>query len=124
MSAFDSTDLLGSGPHRFAVGPRGRQLARNSDVEADPAAAGEQAIGPLDGEVIVRGRLVADDDGALALLVEAISAKLGVQASLVDNHGAVYADVTFVSFAAADRVDRGRRVSLGYLARFLKFGGW
>jgi hypothetical protein len=124
MSTFDSADLFGSGPHRFSLGIRGQQLARNSDVTADPASAGLQAIGSLDGEVLVRGRLVAADDAGLQALIDAIAAKLDVESNLVDNHSNTYADVTFISFAAADRTDRGRDVSLGYTARFLKFRGW
>ena len=124
MSTFDSTDLFGSGPCRFTVGPRGQQLALNSDVERDPTAEGSQAIGPLDGEVLVRGRLVGASDGDLATLVGVVAGKLGVVANLVDDHSTTYPDVTFISFAAADRTDRGRTVSLGYTARFLKFRGW
>jgi hypothetical protein len=127
MSSFDSADLFGSGPHRFSLGPRGQQLALNIDTEASPTAAGLQAIGNLDGEVIVRGRLIAADDAALQTLIGAVAAKLTeppVVANLIDNHANTYSDVAFISFTQADRTDRARQVSLAYTARFLKFRGW
>lgn len=124
MSSFDSANLFGSGPHRFSVGPRGQQLARLSDIDDDPASAGSQAIGAADIDVLVRGRLIADDDADLQAQIDAISAKLNVQANLIDHHDHTYGDVTFISFAAADRTDRGRAVSLAYTARFVKFRGW
>lgn len=127
MSSFAGEYIFDSGPHRVVVGARGEQLARSADVAGDPSVAGEQAVGPLDGQVLVRGRLVADTDDALTALVESIQAMLThppMVGDLIDNHSATLKDVSFVSFTPADRVDRGARVSLGYVARFVKFGGW
>jgi len=124
-SSFDSTDLFGSGPHRFLVRAFGEQLLHKAD--ADPYAAGEQAIGKLDGEVLVRGRLVAADESGLWGLVDAIAAKLTdppLVADLVDLHGREFKDYSFISFTPRHPIDRGRTFSLAYEARFVHFGGW
>ncbi len=127
MSSFDGEDIFGSGPHRFHLGTLGAQLAGAAELSGDPGKPGEEAVGLLDGQVIVRGRLVAETDEGLADRLDAIRAKLShppVVGALVDGHGATYTDMSFVSFTPTDRVDRGVRVSMGYAARFVKFGGW
>ena len=124
-SSFDSTDLFGSGPHRFHLGPFGQQIIQRTTL--DPGQAGTQAIGPLDADIRVRGRLVADDDSALWSLINTIAAKLTdppTVANLNDLHGHSFKDFAFISFTPADRIDRGSKVSMAYEARFIHFGGW
>ena len=74
--------------------------------------------------MIVRGRLIADDDAALWVLRDAITA-LAVfptdPGELIDLHGRTWSAMTLHLFETADRVDRGRRVSVGYVATFRQF---
>jgi hypothetical protein len=127
MSSFDGSDLFGSGPHRFHIGPRGDELRAMMIVNGDPSQAGLQTVGPLDADILVRGRLIADSDAALQALLSTISTKLAdppVTSDLEDNHATTYSGFSFISFTPADRIDRGAKVSLAYTARFTKFGGW
>ena len=72
----------------------------------------------------VTGRLVASSESALLTLREAIAdlAVLSAGAgTLEDEHGREFDDMWLIEYAEADRVDRGRVWSIGYVARFRNF---
>lgn len=121
-SSFKSLNLFGSGPHRFALARQGQVL--QSDLFATPPGPGTSYLGLVELQVIITGRLVAAGESALWTLRDAITAQLldpPSPGTLIDLHGRAWADMSFVSFAAADRTDRGRVVSIAYEAKFLKF---
>ena len=124
-SSFNSTDLFNSGPHRFILGPEGDQVIPNSAIA--PTNPGTQAIGPLDGTVLVRGRLVADSDEGLWTLIKAIEDQLTdppTAADIIDSHDHTFKSMSFVSFTPLAPFDRGRTISVPYQALFTHFGGW
>lgn len=123
-SSYKSLDLFGSGPHRFAPAREGLFVVPNSSFGSP--APGSTALGVLEREVVVRGRLVAATEGALWALRDAITALLvhpQQPGTLVDHHGRSWPNMTFITFTTADRTDRGRVVSLGYEARFREISG-
>lgn len=121
MSSYNGSDLFGSGPHRFVLGPLGEYVLRMARV--DPFQAGSQAVGPLEETVTVRGRLVALTEEGLWGLVDAIHAELTdppTVATLVDEHGREWEGMSFIRFEAAEPTQRGRERSLGYEAGFIR----
>ncbi len=121
-SSFKSLDLFGSGPHRFALARQGQAL--QSELFASPPAAGTRYLGLVELQVIVTGRLVAASESALWTLRDAITAQLldpPDPGPLIDLHARTWPEMSFVGFTAADRTDRGRVVSIGYEAKFVKF---
>ncbi len=121
-SSFKSVDLLGSGPHRFSTGPLGQQVVLR--LQIGQTAAGSISLGGQELTVTVRGRLAAESDSTLQDALDAIQSQLDNWATagvLVDHHGRSWDDMKFVSFTPDDRIDRGREVSLGYTARFIRF---
>lgn len=120
MSRYKGVDLFGSGPHRFAEGWRGEVLM--SELFQTPPNSGSRYVGPAETSVVVRGRLVANTDAELWEQVAAVHAYLvhpPEPGLLEDGRGRQWPDMSFVRFAVADRVDRGRVCSLGYVARFV-----
>ncbi len=124
-SSFNSTELFNSGPHRFHLGPCGEQLIEQTAL--DPTTPGRQAIGPLDGSVTVRGRLVAATDADLWSILESIQDQLTdppTTADLIDSNAHTFSDMSFISFTPLAPFERGRTVSVPYEAIFTHFGGW
>src|SRR4051812_3537597 len=121
MSTYKGLDLFGPGPHRFAEGPRGE--VTDSELFQSPPNSGSRYIGPAELTVIVSGRLVAPTEAELWDAVDAIAAQIihPPAPGLLDAGPRSWADMSFVHFAPADRVDRGREVSLAYTTKFLKF---
>lgn len=118
-SSYKSLNLFGSGPHRFHVGPQGLQLVLNVDLGT--AAGGTVNLGLLEWDVFIRGRLIAANDAALWVLRDAITAQITnppVPGTLIDHHGRTWTNRSLVKFTSADRTDRGRLVSIGYVAQF------
>lgn len=121
LSTFDGEPLFMSGPHRFSLEPQGSLVIPRLSTRVFDA--GSLVLGPLELAVIVRGRLIAPDDAGLDLVMTAIQAKIAytpVVGTLVDLHDRTYTGMQCVRFEIGDRVDRGRTVSLGYVARFLR----
>lgn len=121
-SSFNGIDLFGSGPHRFALGKQGELVVQNT--AGGIPTGGSTAVAALELDVVVRGRLVASSESGLWSLRDAITAQLQhppVQATLVDLHGRTWADMSFIRFESEARTDRGRVVSLGYVATFRRF---
>lgn len=120
-STFDAEPLFMSGPHRFSLEPQGSLVI--SRLSTRVFDAGSILLGPLELAVTVRGRLIAADDAGVDVLMGAIQTKLAyppVVGTLVDLHDRTYTDMQFVRFETGDRVDRGRAVSLAYIARFVR----
>lgn len=120
-SSFKSLNLFGSGPHRFSRSPQG-ELAI-SDVALGSFTPKTNVFGLVELEIVVRGRLVAVSDSALWTLRDAITAQLTdppAKGTLVDHTGRSYADMSFLRYEESPRTDRGRAVSIAYLARFRK----
>jgi hypothetical protein len=122
MSSFKSIDLFGSGPHRFAVGKQGEDVVPNFTLGA--GGSGSTAVGPIELDVIVSGRLVAASESALWTLRDAVTAQLAdppVPGTLTDGHGRTWTGMSFITYQEGDRTDRGRVVSIEYRAVFRRF---
>lgn len=122
MSSFKSKDLFGSGPHRFALGPQGQLSWPNTRFDIfDP---GTIPLGLLELDITVTGRLVAAGESALWTLRDAITAELlnpPAAGTLIDSTGRSWTNRSFISYQEADRVDRGRAWSIGYVAVFRRY---
>lgn len=121
MSAFAGAELFASGPRRFSVEPAGALVVPKLSLRLEEP--GSTVIGPLEVAVVVTGRLVAGGEAALEGLLEAMRAKLHPvfeSGKLEDDHGRSWTAMKFVRLELEDRVDRGRVVSVGYRARFLR----
>ena len=121
MSTYKGLHLFGPGPHRFTEGPRAE--VTDSELFLSPPNSGSRYIGPAELAVIVTGRLVAATEADLWGAVDAIAAQVidPPAPGLLDAGPRSWSDMSFVRFDPADRVDRGREVSLAYTARFLRF---
>ncbi len=122
MSTFKSLDLFGSGPHRFSLALQGEDVVPNFTLGS--GGSGSTPVGPVELDVIVRGRLVAPSESALWTLRDAIKTELAdppVPGDLIDNHGRTWTDMSFITYKEQDRTDRARQVSLEYTATFRKF---
>ena len=120
-STFDGVALFDSGPHRFAPGPAGRHLlGPDRGANIDPYTVDRAR---LEFSMSQRGRLVSAGEAGLWAQAEAIRALAEEPrtGTLVDHSGRSWPGLTLVRFEAADRVDRGRVVSLGYAALYLRF---
>lgn len=121
-SSFNAQNIFGSGPHRFRVLAEGEAILMNSRL--NPLQAGSIAIGPLELMVTVTGRLIAPTGTALWTLRDAVTALLTdppTSGTLVDPHGRSWTDMSFVRFETGTQTDRGRVVSIGYTATFVRF---
>jgi hypothetical protein len=121
MSTYKGLDLFGPGPHRFAEGARAEVI--ESELFQTPPNSGSRYIGPAELTVTVSGRLVAATEAELWEAVDTIAAQVidPPAPGLLDAGARSWADMSLVRFAPADRVDRGREVSLAYTAEFLRF---
>lgn len=121
-SSFKGKDLFGSGPHRFAMGRQGQLLVR--DLDFGGLTPETFPIGLEELTVKVVGRLVAASESGLWVLRDAVVDELldpPTAGELIDLHGRSWADMSFVRYVEADRVDRGRVWSVGYEAEFRRF---
>ncbi|MEO1584968.1 MAG: hypothetical protein AAFR96_10415 [Planctomycetota bacterium] len=120
-SSFDGDDLFGSGPHRFQEG-RGGWLVLPDESSGVPSTR-NLIFGEFELRVFVFGRLLAASDAALWQQRDAIATAIDdlAVATLVDQNGKSWSDMTLVRVEWAEQVDRGRRVSIGYEARFHRF---
>src|SRR5881394_1017325 len=113
MSSFNSLDLFGSGPHRFALAKQGEDVVPNFTLGS--GGSGSTAVGPIELDVIITGRLVAASEGDLWTLRDAIAAQLTdppTAATLVDDHGRTWSGISFITYTESDRTDRGRAWSI------------
>lgn len=122
-SSWKGVDLFGSGPHRFGMTRRGFLLA--PDFTSDVPTPVFFEYGAYEWKILITGRLVASTDSALWTLRDAIQASLDAKGlgTLVDLHGRSWIEMFFSRLTWGEETDRGRKVSVGYLAEFHKFTG-
>lgn len=116
MSSFAGADYFASGPHAFAVGPRGKQWIRPVDLGS--ATAGIQVLGDHALTVEVNGRLTASSHAALATLADALEAAAGTKGDLTDDTGRTWTALRLLDVAYDGPPQTGRTVSIGYRALF------
>jgi len=120
-SSFKGKDLFGSGPHRFGQARQGHLMM--SWVALGTIQPGTVALGLVELDVTVTGRLVAASEAALWTLRDAVVAELQespTTGTLVDLHGHSWTAMSFIDFREGDWTDRGRVWSMGYEAVFRK----
>ena len=119
MSSIGQT-LFNSGPHRFAIRRVGSLWF--PPFALDVFQPNVDVTGPIELHIIQSGRLVAATDADLVAQINAIKAagEARLTGSLVDNAGQVWTAMTFLTFRAADAVDRGRAISLAYTADYIR----
>jgi len=125
-SSFKGQDLFGSGGHRFVNRRLGRRVVSFAAVLNDPVTPGTFESGDWEVWVEVRGRLVANTDASLWSLRDAIlaEAKFNVAAgTLIDDHGYQWVDMKFLTYEETGPTQRGRDVSVGYVAVFGRLTG-
>lgn len=121
-SSFKGKNLFGSGPHRYRVGAQGESTLPS--LYFDNVDSSSVPIGLIELEVTVTGRLVAASDAALWALRDAITAEIAhppVPGALVDHTGRTHTGMSLLKYEEGDRVDRGRVMSLAYVATFRRF---
>ncbi len=122
MSSFKSLDLFGSGPHRFHFGRQGYLVTL--DLFSGGSGSGSTPQGPLELDIFVRGRLVANSESALWTLRNAIRAQITaspVAGTLVDSAGRSWTGMTLTHYTEQDRRDHARMFSIAYEAQFRQF---
>lgn len=79
--------------------------------------------GAYEWKILIAGRLVASTESALWTLRDAIQTSLDVKGlgTLVDLHGRSWLEMFFSRLTWGEETDRGRRVSIEYMAEFHKF---
>lgn len=123
MSNFEGVDLFGSGPARFGQMVQGSVMVANYVIGASPPN-GSTAQGPIELDVVVKGRLVATTEVDLWLLRKAVTDQLTdppTRGALFDDYGHKWENVGFIRYTEEGRTDRGRVKSVGYEAVFRKF---
>lgn len=133
---FDGKSIFGEGPMRMVIEPRGSVLIPR--LRLNVPVSGSVVIGPAELAVQVRGRMIGADEQALGdLLGDALSSLTTppTVGTLTDPMGVQYEGMSFVSFeqrswgaggSARDglgeqgTIDRGRVVSLAFVARFVR----
>ncbi len=126
-SSYNGQAIFQHGPHRFRPVSHELyvvQLWRTQGVEF----AGTNPTGESDTDIVVTGRVVAQNESQLDTRVQALTSlvalenfDLPTQETLVDGHGRVYEDASLISVELGERVDRGRSVSVSYVATFRIF---
>lgn len=122
---FDGNALFSSGPARWAVRPRGIESQPRWRLTGNSTDSGTLPIGQVELEIVVTGRLVAATEAALWALREAVADAarfVDGPATLVDDRGRSFANMWFIDYTEADRVDAGRVWSMGFTASFRDYG--
>ncbi len=120
MSSIAGHTLFNSGPHRFIVRPVGMLYV--PPLFFDPIQTTTNVVTQLELTIIQTGRLIGASESDLWSQVNAIKSAAEVQlnGTLTDNNGVTWTDMTLLRFAPADRVDRGRVISLAYEATYIR----
>lgn len=120
MSSFAGQTLFNSGPHRFITRPVGMLFV--PPLTFDPIQTTTDVITALELTILQTGRLIGASESDLWAQVSAIksAAEAQLTGTLTDNNGVTWPDMTLLRFAPADRVDRGRVVSLAYEATYIR----
>ena len=122
-SSWKGVDLFGSGPQRFGMNRRGFLLAPDFSSQVPTPVFFE--YGAYEWKILITGRLVAASDTALWTIRDAIQASLDAKGlgTLVDLHGRSWIEMFFSRLTYGEETDRGRDVTISYLAEFHKFTG-
>lgn len=123
MSSFEGLNLFGSGPARFRQMVQGNAVVANYVIGASPPS-GSTAQGPIELDVVVKGRLVATTETDLWALRKAMTDQLTdppTAGALFDELGHKWDNVSFIRYTEDERTDRGRTKSIGYEAVFRAF---
>lgn len=120
-SSWKGDNLFGSGPHRFGMTRRGFLLA--PDFTSDVPTPVFFEYGAYEWKMLVTGRLVAASESALWTLRDAAQSSLDAKGlgTLIDLHGRAFEEMFFSRLTWGEETDRGRKVSIAYLAEFHKF---
>jgi hypothetical protein len=121
-SSFKAQNIFGSGPHRFRVMAEGELIVPNSRL--NPLQPGSTPVGQLELTIEVTGRLVSTTEAGLWTIRDVITALLAhppILGTLADHHARSWTNMSFVRFQTGDRTDRGRTVSIPYIATFMRF---
>jgi hypothetical protein len=121
-SSFKAKNLFGSGPHRFSLARQGQLAPFN--ISLGIFDANSSALGLLELEVHVTGRLIGATEAALWTLRDAVTAELlhpPTPGTLIDLHGRTWTNMSFISWTEEGPPDRGRTRSIAYEAVFRRF---
>jgi len=113
MSSYAGSDLFGSGPHGFRLGPWQRSTQRRGFAGVD----GELVLdlGRRSRRISQAGRLEADSAAELHALLAAVGAlDDGCEHTLVDNHGQSFPRTAIERFETTSPLQRGRRFHCDY----------
>ncbi|HPO92089.1 MAG TPA: hypothetical protein PL072_01335 [Phycisphaerales bacterium] len=122
MIKFNGESIFGEAPARLTIGPAGDMVVPNSRLS--PFSPGSQAVGPLELSLKVVGRLVVDTDAELDGYLGYLNSLLThppLTATVSDDTGREWTSMSFVRFEPTGPIERGRRVSLGFEATFVRF---
>ncbi len=120
-SRYKGQDLFGSGPHRFVIGRLGRRIVSLSTISMSPTVDGTAEFGDLELRIEVRGRLVANTESALWARRDLIvaQAESTIASGVLENEdGYQWATMKLLTFEESGPTQRGRDVSVGYVAVF------
>jgi hypothetical protein len=118
---FGGVAIFGVSVLRTLLEPRGALLVPK--LALGSREPGSDLLGPLEVGVVIRGRVVAGTTASLEQRLGQIRLRLapdGPSATLVDTLGRTYPDMEFVRLTLTGPVDRGRTVSQGIEARFVR----
>ena len=120
---FRGKNLFASGPHRVQYPERGQLLQLGSRILGFNELDGRVAIGNVEIELLVTGRLTAATEPALWTLRDAIIAESDFDlspADLVDAGGRTWTDQRLVRYIEDGPAAQGRVWSVGYQAQFIR----
>lgn len=119
---FDGQAWFESGPHRLAVGCRGRFLLYPLRAPNDAPVTIDSNL--LELQILQTGRLVAPTRAGIWLQAAPIiqAAETAREGTLRDVGGHEWPGMAMVCFEPTGPIDVGRMVSLPYEVRYLRFG--
>ncbi len=118
---FGGVAIFGVSVLRTLLEPRGALVVPK--LALGSREPGTDLIGPLEVGVVIRGRLLASTTADLEQRLGQVRLRLAPDwppATLVDTLGRTHHDMEFVRLVLAGPMDRGRMVSVGLEARFLR----
>lgn len=120
MSSIAGQTLFNSGPHRFTIRPVGKLFV--PPLFFDPIQTTTNVVANLELTILQTGRLVAATEQDLWNQVAAIkaAAETSLSGTLLDNNAIAWPTMKLLRFAPEDRVDRGRTISLAYVATYIR----
>lgn len=123
MSTHAGQSLFNSGPHRFSMRTAGKLWVPPLTLDSLQDLT---TVFTANLEVSVRqsGRLIGSSETDLWSQVDTIRARCEAKlfGTLVDSAGRSWTNMTLLTFRPADRVDRGRVISLAYTADYIRLG--